>query len=127
MRSATLANAMRKLICLLPRCRLHPVMRPLFLKRCLCCCRPRESGDPVSQGTCCEARAYCSLGDYWVPAFAGTTPNKHSQFISISLHQMLRSGRELLGRAHDPLDDLLHLLAVDGRDLEACLGGISQE
>src|SRR5215470_18741040 len=41
-----------------------------------------------------------------------------------SLHQMLRTGRKLFRRAHDALDNLLHLRAVNRRDLEAGLGGV---
>jgi hypothetical protein len=37
------------------------------------CCRPRESGDPVSQSACCNVGTSWLLSDYWVPAFAVTT------------------------------------------------------
>ena len=41
--------------------------------------RPREGGDPVNAGAFCEAlrrpqRFFSSLTAYWMPAFAGMTP-----------------------------------------------------
>src|SRR5262249_24080355 len=70
--------------------------------RSLCCCRPREGGDPYAVCfRCCTACEPPKARWLWVPAFAGTTAIE-AELLSwrTSLHSSQQTLRNALHRRH---------------------------
>src|SRR5262245_5939522 len=94
-------------------------------------CMPwRESGTRSPRSKCCQAERNGWVGDYWVPAFAGTTAETHCFMSSESSLWPDRGARfldDIFGRGVQLGHDLLDLCSRQGRNVDPHLAGVRLE